>query len=93
MWSIRDSQICDSVKGLKESADALRLYEDFTTQKVPRETQPARSAREGGWSPSFASCQDYYGIKQSLRVPPMSEIRKDCRQIIRGSRGARRTGR
>jgi hypothetical protein len=35
----------------------------------------------------LASCQDYYGIKKSLRVPPVSEIRKDCRQIIRGLEG------
>lgn len=31
--------------------------------------------------------QDFYGIKKSLRVPPVSDIRKDCRRIIAGLDG------
>lgn len=56
-------QIRESVKGLKESVEALTLYQDFVTQK------------------------DFYGIKKSLRVPPVSDIRRDCRRIISGLEG------
>lgn len=60
---INELKIRESVKGVKESVEALKLYEDFVSTK------------------------DFYGIKKSLRVPPVSEIRKDCRRIIAGLDG------
>ena len=51
---INELKIRESVKGVKESVEALKLYEDFVATK------------------------DFYGIKKSLRVPPVSEIRRDC---------------
>lgn len=60
---INELKIRESVKGVKESVEALKLYEDFVATK------------------------DFYGIKKSLRVPPVSEIRKDCRRIIAGLDG------
>lgn len=35
----------------------------------------------------FVTQKDFYGIKKSLRVPPVSEIRRDCRRIIAGLDG------
>ncbi len=60
---ISEIKIRESVKGVKESVEALKLYEDFVATK------------------------DFYGIKKSLRVPPVSDIRKDCRRIIAGLDG------
>lgn len=61
---INELKIRESIKGVKDSVEALKLYEDFVIQK------------------------DFYGIKKSLRVPPVSEIRRDCRRIIAGLDGS-----
>lgn len=57
----------ESIKSVRDSVDALQLYEDFVKQK------------------------DLYGIKKSLRVPPVSEIRRDSRRIIGGLEGPLKT--
>lgn len=61
---ISEIKIRESVKGVKDSVEALKLYEDFVNTK------------------------DFYGVKKSLRVPPVSDIRRDCRRIIAGLEGS-----
>lgn len=47
---------------------------------------PTRSKRPHLPHP-YQTEQDFYGIKKSLRVPPVSDIRRDCRRIIAGLDG------
>lgn len=35
----------------------------------------------------FIKQKDLYGVKKALRVPPVSEIRRDCRRVIAGLEG------